>query len=116
MDFDWNGYLLDSSYFAKACGLTGKNENHPISQNHRKWTFVRCYWSEADTHFDWITPQQAAEKWYISTSRVQALCKNGQIDGVMRLGQTWLIQKSDPNHKMADIKTGANPKNVVAFY
>ena len=46
-----NGYLLDSSCFAWACGLIGKNENHPISHNHRKWAFAHFYLSEADTHF-----------------------------------------------------------------
>jgi len=44
--------------------------------------------------FDWITPQQAAEKWGISDRRAQALCANGQIDGVMKLGLGWLIPKS----------------------
>jgi hypothetical protein len=42
---------------------------------------------------DWITPQQAAEKWGITDRRVQALCLNGQIAGVVRLGRVWLIPK-----------------------
>ena len=42
---------------------------------------------------DWITPQQAAEKWGISDRRVQALCSNGQVDGAVRLGRGWLIPK-----------------------
>jgi excisionase family DNA binding protein len=42
---------------------------------------------------DWITPQQAAEKWGITDRRVQALCLNGQIDGAVRLGRGWLIPK-----------------------
>lgn len=43
---------------------------------------------------DWITPQQAAEKWGISDRRVQVLCLNGQIEGAVRLGRGWLIPKS----------------------
>jgi len=46
--------------------------------------------------FDWITPKQAAEKWGISDRRVQYLCTNGKIDGVLRLGRTWLIPKDAP--------------------
>ena len=59
--------------------------------------------------FDWITPQQAAEKWSISTRRVQALCKNGQIDGVVRLGQTWLIPRSVPKPQDGRYKNGRKP-------
>ena len=33
--------------------------------------------------FDRITAQQAAEKWGKTVRRVQVLCKNGQIDGVV---------------------------------
>jgi len=43
---------------------------------------------------DWMTPQQAAEKWGITDRRVQALCANGQIYGAVRLGRGWLIPKS----------------------
>ena len=46
--------------------------------------------------FDWITPKQAAERWGISDRRVQYLCTNGKIDGVLRLGRTWLIPKDAP--------------------
>ena len=42
---------------------------------------------------EWITPQQAAEKWSISTRRVQALCVNGQIKDAKKLGRVWLIPK-----------------------
>jgi len=43
---------------------------------------------------DWITPKQAAEKWGISNRRVQALCANSQIVGVVKLGLVWLIPKN----------------------
>jgi hypothetical protein len=45
---------------------------------------------------EWITPEQAADKWGITARRVQALCNNGQIDGVERLGKIWLIPKETP--------------------
>jgi hypothetical protein len=43
--------------------------------------------------FNWITPQQAAENWGITERRVQALCANGQVEGVIRLKRGWLIPK-----------------------
>jgi len=45
---------------------------------------------------EWITAQQAADKWGITVRRVQALCKNGQIGGIARLGRAWLIPKDEP--------------------
>ena len=42
---------------------------------------------------DWITPQQAAEKWGIKDRRVQAMWANGDIEGVIKLGRVWLIPK-----------------------
>ena len=46
--------------------------------------------------FNWITPQEAAEFWEISDRRVQALCANGQVKGVIRLKRGWLIPKGTP--------------------
>jgi len=59
--------------------------------------------------FDWITPQQAAEKWGISDRRVQALCANGQIDGVMKLGIGWLIPKNATKPEDGRKKNGRTP-------
>ncbi len=38
-----------------------------------------------------ITVKEAAEKWDVSTRRVQDLCKRGEIQGAMRWGRTWMI-------------------------
>ena len=46
--------------------------------------------------FNWITPLDAAEKWGITERRVQALCANGQVEGVIRLKRSWLIPKDTP--------------------
>ena len=59
--------------------------------------------------FDWITPQQAAEKWGISDRRVQALCANGQIEGVMKLGLGWLIPKSAVKPEDGRKRNGRKP-------
>jgi len=54
---------------------------------------------------DWITAQQAADKWGITARRVQALCKNGQINGVVRLGNAWIIPKDTPKPRDGRYKT-----------
>ena len=42
---------------------------------------------------DWITPQQAAERWGITERQVQSLCLKGRVTGTIRLGRAWLIPK-----------------------
>ena len=42
---------------------------------------------------DWISARHSSVKWGNTDRRVQAICKNGQIEGVMRLGRTWLFPK-----------------------
>lgn len=39
----------------------------------------------------YINISEAAEKWGISTRRVQVLCKNGRIEGAAKLGREWAI-------------------------
>jgi len=58
---------------------------------------------------DWMTPQQAAEKWGITDRRVQALCANGQVDGAVRLGRGWLIPKSALKPTDGRRKNGRKP-------
>jgi hypothetical protein len=59
--------------------------------------------------FNWITAQEAAESWGISDRRVQILCANGKINGVIRLKRGWLIPKG--THKPVDgrSKNGRKP-------
>lgn len=55
---------------------------------------------------EWITAQQAADKWGITARRVQALCANGQIEGIQRLGRAWLIPKDAPKPADGRAKNG----------
>ena len=59
--------------------------------------------------FNWITPQEAAEKWGITERRVQALCKNGQDDGVIRIKKAWLIPKGAPKPIDGRCRNGRKP-------
>ena len=61
--------------------------------------------------FDWITPRDAADKWGISNRRVQALCANGQVEGVVRLKGGWLIPKDAC--KPPDSRTKNRRKPVI---
>lgn len=42
---------------------------------------------------EYITVKEAAEKWGVSVRRVQFLCTNGRIKGVVRFGHAWKIPK-----------------------
>lgn len=43
--------------------------------------------------FDYMTAQEAAERWNISVRRVQRLCKENRIEGVLNINRIWLIPK-----------------------
>lgn len=43
--------------------------------------------------FDYMTAQEAAEKWEVSLRWVQRLCKENRIDGAMNINRVWLIPK-----------------------
>ena len=60
---------------------------------------------------DYISVQQAADKWGISKRRIQKLCEENRIDGVVRFGYAWAIPKdaekpADARKKKFD--TGGN--------
>ncbi len=59
---------------------------------------------------DWITPEQAAQKWGITTRQVQSLCKRGYIKRAVQLGRVWLIPKDAP--KPIDGRTKAAKKQA----
>lgn len=43
--------------------------------------------------FDYMTVQEAATKWGISERRIQKLCEENRILGVVRLSRVWLDTK-----------------------
>ncbi len=43
--------------------------------------------------FEYMTVQEAAKKWELSERRVQKLCAESRIDGVVHLSRVWLIPK-----------------------
>ena len=59
--------------------------------------------------FDYISVQQAAEKWGISERRIQKLCEENRIEGALRFGHAWAIPKDA--EKPADLR-----KNYTYIY
>lgn len=54
----------------------------------------------------YINISEAAEKWGISTRRVQVLCKNGRIEGAAKLGRSGRFQPRLRNQEMIDLMNG----------
>lgn len=52
--------------------------------------------------FDYMTAQEAAEKWNVSMRWVQRLCKENRIDGAINVNRVWLIPKKAK--KPADVR------------
>ena len=48
---------------------------------------------------DYISTQQAADKWSVSLRSVQAYIKDCRIEGVIRFGNSWMIPKDAPKPK-----------------
>ena len=43
--------------------------------------------------FEYMTAQEAAEKWNVSLRRVQWLCRENRIEGVLDINRVWLFPK-----------------------
>jgi hypothetical protein len=57
---------------------------------------------------DYMTAQEAADKWGITRRRVQILCVEGRITGAIKMANLWLI----PKHveKPIDARTKQNKR------
>lgn len=44
--------------------------------------------------FEYMTAQEAAEKWNVSLRWVQRLCKENRIKGVLNINRIWLIPQN----------------------
>ena len=55
---------------------------------------------------EYMTIKEAAEKWKLSVRRVQAICSEGMIPGIMKFGNTWAIPKDAEKPIDRRIKSG----------
>ncbi|SIO21048.1 hypothetical protein SAMN05878443_1961 [Carnobacterium alterfunditum] len=53
---------------------------------------------------NYITTKEAAEKWGITKRRIQFLCRQGKIEGVVRLAGVCAIPKDSKKLKIIDRK------------
>jgi hypothetical protein len=58
---------------------------------------------------DYISIKEAAEKWGISERRIQQLCENSRIPGVVRFVRVWAIPRNA--EKPLDARTRAGRKS-----
>lgn len=54
----------------------------------------------------YLSIAQTAEKWGLSKRRVQVLCTEDRIPGVMRIGTVWAVPADAEKPKDARIKSG----------
>ena len=57
---------------------------------------------------DYITAQEAANKWGITIRRVQVLCAQGRIEGAVKHASVWAI----PRNAKKPAKLESGPKKV----
>jgi len=55
---------------------------------------------------DYMTIKEAAEKWGLSVRRVQAICNEGKVEGIIRFGREWAIPKNAEKPQDKRIKSG----------
>ena len=60
---------------------------------------------------NYISTIEAAKKWNLSSRRVAILCSEGRIDGIQKIGNTWLIPDDAEKPNDARIKSGKYIKN-----
>jgi len=59
---------------------------------------------------EFITIEQASEKWGISHRRIQVLCAEGRVEGVAKFGRAWAIPVASEKPNDARIKSGKYQK------
>jgi hypothetical protein len=67
---------------------------------------------------DYISVEQAAEKWDITRRHVQLLCAKGKIDDVVKISNVWMIPSDaakPPDGRRKDSKTGVFAIGIPFF-
>ena len=60
---------------------------------------------------DYMTIKEAAERWGLSTRRVQTICNEGMVPGVMKFGREWAIPKEAEKPIDKRVKSGKYKKS-----
>lgn len=60
---------------------------------------------------DFISVQEAATRWGISERRIQKLCEENRIPGIVRFSRVWLIPKDAKKPMDGRLRQKAGDKN-----
>lgn len=60
---------------------------------------------------EYMTIKEAAEKWGISERRIQTICNEGMVPGVIKFGHAWAIPKDAVKPVDKRIKSGKYMKS-----
>lgn len=44
--------------------------------------------------FEYVSVKEAADKWESSERRIQKLCEEDRVEGMQRVGHSWMIPKT----------------------
>lgn len=55
---------------------------------------------------EYMTIQEASEKWGITSRRIQVLCAGGRVENATKFGRQWAIPADSPKPDDARIKSG----------
>jgi len=64
---------------------------------------------------DYISVQEASDKWGISERRIQKLCEENRVVGAVRFGHAWAIPKNadkPADARRKDVNAGENEKEI----
>ena len=62
----------------------------------------------------YITSEEIAARWDISSRQVQVLCKIGKIEGAIKFGNTWAIPEDAVKPtRTGKLKPGRKPKSAT---
>lgn len=62
---------------------------------------------------DYMTIKEAATKWELSARRVQVMCNENKVPGVMKFGREWAIPKDAVKPIDKRIKSGQYIKSQI---
>ena len=62
---------------------------------------------------DYISIKETAEKWNISSRRIQVLCNEGRIEGAKKIGTCWAIPADAEKPGDERIKSGKYKKEQI---
>ena len=60
----------------------------------------------------YLSITQTAERWGISTRRIQILCGEGRVPGAIRIGSVWGFQRTQRNQRTRESRTGSISRNL----